>query len=460
MDFQTYLNELSDFNAELQQKQAVDENKTLEYENLKNGLIEGLGLPSSFGIGSSALSSEGVKSALKQLLKTGNDDIDSATSDLIDGGNPVDIASKLISQKITQPMKDAYGSLKDKLTNTMNEGPEEGTLDPLSRVQSFVNRVQDSSGDALDEVTKTFYTLKRNIAGDKINPDDGGDIELQNFAEGAPEIQETTNLSGVASRLLARVASNIESNDVTGQVASRISQLRQQLPTLGEADGQNLSASGLLEQAKTAIAGKADEVLSGVRQTVENRINDFTDNISDRVADKINQLQQYGPQTEAEDFASGLDEIARLPSSADILQTARTVGETILPDVRESISNLPEISMNLPTATENIENGVNLTKELANMPDNVVNGINDTIDNATGTAENLVNVAKTGLSDGVESALGAVEGVADSDPITALAVGLPVALGGLIASFAELFKKNHSPNEADTLSLPVFQADI
>lgn len=442
MDLQNYLGELSAYNSALQQKQAVDQNKSLEYENLKNGLIEGVGLPASFGIGSKALSSESVKSGLKQLLKTGNDDIDNATSDLIEGGNPIDVASKLVSQKITQPLQDAFSSLKDKVTNALSETPEEASLDPLSRVQGFVNRIQNAGNEALDDASQTFYTLKRNLLGDPVNPDDGGDVELQNFAEGTePIATDGAPSTGLLGQIMGRfnsarqTAEDFNVDNVTDQITSRVSQLRQQLPTMGEDSGEGFDASGLLDQAKSAIQGRAEDLISGIRQNVENRVNDFTDNIYDNVMNKVNQLN---PMQQSD--------------MADLLPEGAGSRVDLNPSQGYSLASNEPVT---------VENGVNLTAEAQDIPGAVANGISDAVDGATGAVEGMASTASGLLSGATDTALGTTEAIADADPVTAVLVGIPVAIGGLIASFAELFKKHHSDSdEASTLSLPSFQSGI
>jgi len=244
-------------------------------------------------------------------------------------------------------------------------------------------------------------------------------------------------------------------NDVKGQLTSRVGAISD------EVSSRAAGAGDLLTSLPNQVAAEAGARLSNLPSIPNEMVQ--------RINARMDLPVQYGPMTEEEDFVAGLDAIARLPDSAAALagqgqtplQAARQMGETILPDVRQAVSEIPEI--NLSTAATNA--ATTATDAATTATDVATTAVSTGAKAIAGLAKGgeiaAETVARTAGSEATEAI---VTGVGSALAETTAETGVGAIIGGLLAVgglLAGLFgHHNAKPPPPPNTSAPQFQAGL
>lgn len=153
--------------------------------------------------------------------------------------------------------------------------------------------------------------------------------------------------------------------------------------------------------------------------------------------DDPNNLVQYGPKTEEEDFASGLDEIARLPGPTETLMAD---GQAALSSAREGfVSGAQNILNRLGQgASEMASKAANTAESIGSKLQSEITSNIQTVAKATGTS---ATEASEALGEGLSKVGGdtAAETAADAAAAAVSEVGPEGSIaGGIIAGLATL----------------------
>lgn len=160
-----YMQQMNNFDTSLQSEQLKDQAKE-QLKQVKEGVGELVGVPSSEALAKNALFSQGTKNLVKRFLKTGNDDIDGKVGDIIDGineeTNPFDAGSELAKNLANQGIRMAKSKIQQAISGAQAEQTDPG--DPAINGSSIVDNIPKTS-----EIDSTI--MNRAFDPDLADPD-------------------------------------------------------------------------------------------------------------------------------------------------------------------------------------------------------------------------------------------------------------------------------------------------
>lgn len=333
MDSFNYFNELEAYNQARQLYETYEADKDSLIAT-KDDTVGGLGLAGSGEILSKSLLSDTVKTALKNALKTGNNDVDSAVEktvgDISADSNPIDVVSNLISQikpifqqsagdfvrsaiaRITgrpQVQSEIFGSDRPSAYSSMDvvraesnidqtfqnpvfdagdlvDGESEGVLDSLSsKAGSLANEIQArASGvaeDAISKVSQAFGNLRQRASGileDTQSQAQDAVSRIQNFASDQADVaMARLNPSGSTSNQIGDLLrqGNININQTSEAESSDLSSTIDDLASTGKSLIDPTISDTIPDSIQSAISSTVDgasDALSGITSGVSDAL--------------------------------------------------------------------------------------------------------------------------------------------------------------------------------------------
>lgn len=118
-DLLRYLSSVSNYNQEVGQLE-IRANTERERKQLERNEIGNVTIPIEGQVLTASLASKSLKDTAKKLLKTGDEDVDNALGEVIDGGNPVDVGTALLNRGIDR----ATNAVRSRLQDTVSQALE------------------------------------------------------------------------------------------------------------------------------------------------------------------------------------------------------------------------------------------------------------------------------------------------------------------------------------------------
>lgn len=408
MDTLQYLQAQSGLTQELMNK--LDErNAKNEEDTLRDDTLGSLGLPSSTELLKSALTTDSMKSTIKNALKTGDDDIDSAVSAVIDGEkNPLDAIEKLFGKKVG----DAVRNVKSNLPEGLADGEESDS--PTSLISALGNRVKDTISSFLGSPDEMISKLKTGINQIKSDALSNPRATLEDAVSDPSGTLDSA--SGTARGILGQVSEGL------GNIKSGI--------------------LGKVQDARDAISGIRGKLPQrNVMNPLDDEFND--DNLMQDTSDfHLSSLMKNPPNVPRDDLPFPDVEPEPTPSTTDTIEDPQLAEQ---PKQQDGDGDVEE-----PKETATIDDA-----DASDMPQD------DLITPAEPTSEVASDaLASTGadIADATD-AIDAVSAGLDADPLTA-PIGALIGLGSLIGSIFGMTHHRSSSVDVNSLGSAVFTAGI
>lgn len=447
MDSFNYFNQLEAYNQARQLYETYRQDKD-EILSAKDDTAGGLSLATSSELLQKSLTSDSFKNGLKNLLKTGNDDIDNAVKNTIDNisseSNPVQVISDLTSN--IRPVLQARASqfVRNGISKLLGREPLEvkGSGAQTSEINSTV---QNPAFEDMDTPYSTDLSIPepdRPMATNEI--DQIYEDVLNRVPQGIPEDLIPEGAGSRLTSLTSNVSDRIGnlSNDLSNRASGVLEDVQNRTNALSNDLVENL------QSAQNRLQGVASQVSDTVQNTVQDGLSNTLGNIQSRLQNLQSQLSD---QVDVN--------LARLNPSGS---TSNQIGDLLRGNI-----NIPSTS---EAQTSSLSDGVdNLISSGRNLLNNVVPDIADTIPDsiesvASNVASNVGDAVSTGLSTASEALAGgataeeAVGAVLDSTGILA-PLGALLGLFGLGGSLASILDHHASrPNFGG--AMPAFEPGL
>lgn len=415
------------------------------------------------------------------------------------GGDAVANLKNYLGEK-TQGIRDLVENKIDSIKQRVGQAVQD-------RFDQTKQAVMDRASGVKQEVTDRVQGLQDEVQGRVADIQSPMGDSLPGM-EGATELQDVTafgtNVAGQAEGLAGEVTAR--AGALVQEVGSRAQGLLQEgaqaVSNLGNEATSALGAArteavGFFSDLRNEVMNVGRSIFNDVKGQIATRATAVSDEVASRAAgagDLVSSL----PNNVVPEIAARASNLPSMPSDLvqsinarlqipipemapeiDVsqfapLQAARQIGETILPDVRQAVSNIPEINMPFGPQTEAEEFSSGLD-QIAKLPaTNAVPGLPETnllptdaasaTKAAQGLAEGGEAVAETaakavgeGVGVGLTEAGEITEGVLGDTGVGAIVGGL-LAVGGILASV--FGHHNEKPPPPPNISAPQFQAGL
>eukprot|EP00054_Salpingoeca_dolichothecata_P036479 m.274167 g.274167 ORF g.274167 m.274167 type:complete len:370 (-) comp67625_c0_seq1:196-1305(-) len=198
-----YLNSVNNYDTEVGnlQAKAIEE---ADQEDQTDETAGGIGSAISGQILKDTVTSQAFKNAAKNILKTGNEDVDNAVDGVIEGDNPVDVANNIISnvggrvlRNIGSKINDATDGLRDRVNDTLSK--LSNTKDEIKGVRSRARDILEGTDESEPESQEQTFgdddvdTLDGDI-NDPLPPRTGDVLPSQLTINKPEDVEDRTTL--------------------------------------------------------------------------------------------------------------------------------------------------------------------------------------------------------------------------------------------------------------------------
>jgi hypothetical protein len=461
MDSFNYFNQLEAYGQARQLYETFQQDKD-EILSAKDDTAGGLGLASSGELLQKSLNSQTFKDGLSKLLKTGNNDVDSAVKNSIDNittdSNPTEVLSDLATNLKPVLQSRALGFVRGAFSKLMGREPlqvGEGRVGDSELNSTVQNRAFEENNDAPFDMNMSEIPQADPEAPtaqtDQEAPMAQTDPEAPMAEEDADAVYDAVLRGGrggqdIPDDLIPEGAGS----RVLNGVSDRVSNLSQEVSN---------RASGVLEDIPNRISEQTGDLVENL-QTIPGRLQSLMSQGASNISQNV-QSRLQGLQSQAQDQADVA--LARLNPSGS---TSNQIGDLLRGNVNIASTSEAE-SSGIGSTLENLGSTVaqggrdmlnSVAPQVADViPDSVESAVSSGVDQAGDALATGLSTASDALLGGssVEEAVGAaLDSTGVLAPIGAL-LGL-FGLGGSLASILDHHASRPSFNGAQ----PTFEPGL